>query len=304
MKKFLVKLLLFIVLFFIYDKLFIIITNRSAGNVDDKRLEYLVRGEINKDVIVTGSSRGHVGIIAGNIEKGTGLSAYNLCFSGADIEFNEFLLRALVKFNEPPKYLLIVVDDSLQFIKNDKIFFQNNYLYYLVNYPYIWEELSTREGKNKFIANFLVLYKLNKYSFRFQREQHDQAVSVMECGFMPLSMQDEGFDWKYVSTESKYSPSREIPEKIDAYASILKMCHDNNITPVIVFPPYYHEYSNSFEDRMRQLSGDSIRFLVYDRENPVYLDKDYYFDDEHLRINGAKIFTQEIIRFLEESESD
>ena len=57
MKKFAAKLLLFAVIFLIYDKLFIIVVNRSAETEVDKRLEYLVNGDINKDIIVIGSSK-------------------------------------------------------------------------------------------------------------------------------------------------------------------------------------------------------------------------------------------------------
>ena len=91
MIKFAKKLLLFVVLFLVYDKLFIIMTHFSAEAEIDKRLEYLVNGQISKDVVIIGSSRGSRDIIAGQIKDETGLSSYNLCYPGSNVEFHDFI---------------------------------------------------------------------------------------------------------------------------------------------------------------------------------------------------------------------
>ena len=85
MVRFAKKLLLFAAIFLIFDKLFLIVANKSAEAEIDKRLEYLVNGQINKDIVVIGSSRGARDIIAGQIEEKTGLSAYNMCYPGSNV---------------------------------------------------------------------------------------------------------------------------------------------------------------------------------------------------------------------------
>ena len=77
---------LFVMIFFIYDKLFIVVRTLSPVLEVDKRLELLINGGINKDIIILGSSRGARDIIAAQIENETGLSAFNLCYPGSNVE--------------------------------------------------------------------------------------------------------------------------------------------------------------------------------------------------------------------------
>jgi len=165
MKRFALKLLLFAGLFLAFDKIFILVANSSAEAEVDKRLEYLVKGEINKDIIVIGSSRGARGIIASQIERETGLSAYNLCYPGSNVEFHEFLIRTLIEFNDPPSLILLVVDDNTEFFYDSTITFRKDRLYPLVKYPWIREELIALGDKDRFFSKFLVLHQLNKANF-------------------------------------------------------------------------------------------------------------------------------------------
>jgi len=88
MKGLIIKLLFFLVLFLAFDKIFILVANRSANAEADKRLELLLNGRINKDLIIAGSSRGSRDIIASRIEEMTGLSSYNLFYPGSNVVFH------------------------------------------------------------------------------------------------------------------------------------------------------------------------------------------------------------------------
>lgn len=298
MKKFATRLLLFVVIFLIYDKLFIILARKSAEAEVDKRLEYLVNGEINKDIIVTGSSRGSRDIIAGQIEEATGLSTYNLCYPGSNVEFHEFLLRTLVEFNEAPEILLLVVDDYTEVLFDITTNFRKDRLYPLVKYPHIWRELGEQEGKDRFFSNFLILNKLNKYNFDIRKKQFTPLDTIMDCGSMPISWQREGRSWIFEAGERIYPLEKELPEKVNTFQRMIETCHAHQITLVLVFPPNYQSPSESFENRMRELGGEGVFYCVYDKENPIYRNKDYYYDEDHLMRKAAVVFTDEVIHFL------
>ncbi len=272
----------------------------QSANVDnDKRLEYLVNGKINKEIIIAGASRGSRGIIAGQIEDETGFSLYNLCYPGSDVEFHNFVVETLVKFNDPPKILLLVVDDDLEFTRNEKIVFRKDRLYPLVNYPYIRKELIERESKSKIISSFFVLYRMNISNFDIIQRKVTALDSIMECGSMPISYQREGRNWNYNSNAKVYSVVNEMPEKVSAFLNIIEVCHARNIKLVLVFPPSHnHVHSKSFEDRIRQLAGDSVSFYIYNTDNPIYKNREYYFDEDHLVKRAATIFTNDIILYL------
>jgi len=298
MGKFAIKLLLFAAVFLIFDKLFIIVAHFSAETEADKRLEYLVNGEVNKDIIIVGSSTGSRDIIASQIEDATGLSTYNLCYPGSNVEFHEFILRTLVKFNAPPKIALLVVDDNVELLYDESIIFRKDRLYPLVKYQYIWKELSKWEDRDKLFSNFLVLNRLNKYNFDLREKRFTPIDTIRDCGSMPISWKPEDMDFDYVSGERIYPEDKELPEKVKAYSKIIETCNTNNINLVVIFPPVYQTHSKSFENRIRELSGEGAYFYIYNTENPIYRNEDNYFDETHLMQDAAIEFTNELVIYL------
>ena len=97
MKRFLIRFSAFILCFFIVDKAFILVRDSSPEREVDKRLEYILNGKIQSDLIIMGSSRGARSLIAKQITDSTGRSAYNLAFPGSDITFHEYVLRLLLE---------------------------------------------------------------------------------------------------------------------------------------------------------------------------------------------------------------
>ena len=298
MGKFAIKLLLFAVIFLIFDKLFIIVAHFSAEAEADKRLEYLVNGEVNKDIIIIGSSTGSRDIIGSQIEETTGLSTYNLCYPGSNVEFHEFIMRTLVKFNEPPEIAMLVVDDNTELLHDEITNFRKDRLYPLVKYPYIWRELSKRQDRVKLFSYFLVLNRLNKYNFDIRKKRFTPIDTIQDCGSMPISWKPDDMDFEYVSGERPYPVGEELPDKVEAYKKLIETCKTNNINLVVVFPPVYQTHSESFEKRIRQLSGDGVYYYLYNTENPIYRYEDNYFDETHLMQNAAIEFTGELITYL------
>ena len=298
MGKFAIKLLLFVIIFFIFDKIFIILAHFSAEAEADKRLEYLVNGEVNKDIVIIGSSTGSRDIIGSQIEDATGLSTYNLCYPGSDVEFHEFIMSTLIKFNEPPQIVLLVVDDNTEFINVEPNNFRKDRLYPLVKYPYIWMELAQREDKDICLSNIMIIIRLNKYNFDIRKKRFSPIDTIQDCGSMPISWKPDNKDIEYVSGERSYPISEELPEMVEAYKIMIETCKKNNIDLVVVFPPVFKTHSESFEKRIRQLSGEGVYFYVYDTENPIYRLEDNYFDESHLMQKAATEFTAELIIYL------
>jgi hypothetical protein len=298
MKKFALRLLLFAALFLIYDKLFILLEKRSAEAEVDKRLEYLVNGEINKEVIIAGSSMGSRDIIAGQIEDSTGLSVYNLCYPGSTVEFHEFVINTLLTYNEKPKVILLIVDEDIELVFNPSLIYRKDRLYPLVEYPPVWKELARREHTGQFFSNFIILQRLTKYSFDLREKSFTPLDTILEDGSMPISWKPVDRKLEYVSGDTLYTTEKELPEKVAAFKRIIKTCQSENVRLVLVFPPIFYEHSKPFEERIRQLCPDDVEFFVFNTENPIYRDEDYFNDENHLMRDGAVIFTNEIIRYM------
>lgn len=298
MVKFALKLLLFAGIFLIYDKLFIILTRLSPSLEVDKRLELVLKGEINKDVIIVGSSRGARGIIASQIEDKTGYSTYNLCYPGSNVVFHNFMLKSLLEFNERPKFVFMVVDDDTELKRSNIIIYRKDRLYPLVKYRYIWKELANYDGREVLFSSFLVLDRINKYNFDLKRKKFNPYDTIISCGSMPLSWQDKARDWNIDFGQRVYSREKETDEYINAYKEIIKICSQKNITLIITFPPILKTHSRTFEERIRELGDQKTNYYIYNTNNPVYMKEEYFHDVGHLRRPAAEVFTDELIQYL------
>ncbi len=304
MKKFLKNILIFGLAFFILDKLFIFFILASPEKQVDKRLELLINGKINKEIVILGSSRAARNIIASEIERKTGRSAYNLAYPGSDIEFHEFVVRTLLKFNKPPKIILLSVDYPMAFLPDSILNFRLDRMYPLVKYTYINEELIARDEKNIVMSNIFALGRMNKTNFDI-RQKHFTALDTLYAdGSMPISFQKKDEDWSPSATIKKYDATKEMKVKRDCFKKIIVMCRQRNIELIIVHPPLFDPMDGAFTKRLQQLTYNKIPFFEYNHQNPIYKDKDYYYDRTHLNRKGAMIFTDEIAQFLKTHHSN
>ncbi len=298
MKRFLKNILIFGLLFFLIDKLFIYFIVVSPQKEVDKRLELLVNGKINKEIVILGSSRGARNIIASEIEKKTGHTAYNLAYPGSDIEFHEFVTRTLLKFNKAPKVILLSVDYPMAFLPNSILNFRLDRLYPLVKYSYINNELIDRGERNIITSNLFALSRMNKTNFDIRQKQFTALDTLYDDGSMPISFQKENEDWTPDATTEKYSSKKELAIKVRCFKKIMALCREKNIKLIIVQPPLFDPMDNGFRLRLEQLTHNTVPFFDYNKQNPIYSDKNYFYDRTHLKRNGAIIFTDEIVQYL------
>lgn len=297
MKRFIYTLLLFATTFFIFDKIFFIFIYFAPNNVADRRLERLITGKINKECIVLGSSRGARNIIAKQLEKGTGLSTYNLSYPGSDIEFHEFLLNSLLNFNQKPKIILLAVDDPAELLPSESIKFRLDLLYPLGKYTYINNELITRKEKN-YLSKIMCLSRINKSNFDLRKKHFSSLDTVIDCGSMPISFQRKNIILQYDTTNQYYLAKNELKNKINAFTNFQQMCNKNGINLYIVFPPNLKQHNFLFENRIKELTNNNAGYFIYDFSKIMYKDKSYFYDNGHLQTKGAMIYTDELVKFL------
>jgi hypothetical protein len=297
MKKFLLKIGLFALVLFIFDKGFYYFLDKAPTLEYDQRLEQVINGKINKDLIVLGSSRGAGNIIASQIEKETKLSSYNLSYTGSNVLFHEFILKSVLKFNKKPKKIILSIDSTHEFIYEETLNFKFDKLYPLSKYNYINNELIDKKERN--IASLLFcLGRLSKNSFSLKKEQIPTKNPFLPCGSMPFVEKLPGSNIEFSKNIEVYDIKKELPEKLKAFKNIQTICNENNIQLIFVFSPNFKAYNVDFEKRFRKLMLPENKILIYNKTNPIYKDKAYYFDVSHLMKSGAVIFTSEISTFI------
>ena len=297
MKKFLQRLVLFGLVFFVLDKLFYVFLYMAPNLEVDKRLELLLNGKINKEVIVMGSSRGAYNVIASQIEKETGKSAYNISYAGSTIQFHTFLLKTLLKYNKRPSIIVLSLDNPHELLFDKTLNFRLDRLYPLEKYNYINQELINQNDKNR-LSWFLCLARLNKSSFTFTKKKRALESPLLACGSMPFL---EGFSKKKLFFDEKeklYLASEELGDKRKAFLEFQYICNINKIRLIYCFAPNFRVYNSALEKRIKSIMIPENRIFIYDTTNQKYKNKDYFHDDSHLNIRGAKLFTTELSNFI------
>lgn len=289
---------MFTAFFLLFDKLFIFIRNASPEREVDRRLERVLEGKIKADVLVFGSSRGAQCVIAQRFTD-SGASAYNLSYPGSDITFHEYVLRQTLKTkgNQKPKTVILVVDDSdeLSFSKSLKFRFER--LYPLVCYKDVRDEMVRRGEMKPIISEFLVLSQLNKSNFKLGKRQLSGNYKILPCGSMPIFRQKATFDRKYDPNIYTYSSEDELANKLEAFKAFKDLCRNNDIRLIIAIPPNFRKVTAGFSSRLEQLIDGYGTVFIYDENKPEYTNPDFFFDKAHLSEEGAKIYTDELVRY-------
>lgn len=297
MKRFLLRVTFFSLVFFIVDKLFYIILYNAPNLEADKRLEFLLEGKINKELIVMGSSRGAYNIIAEQIEKETGKKAYNISYAGSNVQFHLFLLKTLLKFNNKPEIVVLSLDNPYEFLYVKSLDFRYDRLYPLAKYNYINDELIRQNDKSK-LSEFFYLGRINRSSFSFTKKVIPEESPIMNCGSMPFSEESGKNNFTFDDKSVIYPIEKEVKNKRRALLDFQNICRQNKIKLIYCLAPNFRVYNQTLANRIKSISFPENLLYVYDTTDVRYTKIEYFYDESHLNIKGAKLFTSELSKFI------
>ena len=299
MSRFIIRCIIFFVVFFLLDKGLILLRDKLPERELDRRLEYVITGSMDADIVVIGSSRGARDVIASQISDSLNAKAYNLCYPGSDVQFHEYLIEQLISNgNKKPKLLVIAIDDPSELKNDPTLVFRFDRLYPLVKYDCVRKTLIEKEGKNKFLSQMFVIQQLSVANFDFRKKKFNPQDSLFKDGSMPISWQSKKFNRTFCFESLVYNKKQEKPDKVQSLRNILAMCRKNNIIVLLACAPNFSKPSLGFSQRISELAGRNNYVMEYDTTNLVYRNAEYYFDAAHLKLNGATVYTSEISAFI------
>lgn len=300
MKSFILKSLLFFAVFFVLEKSLILLRNTAPDRETDKRLEQILNGKIDADVVVFGSSRGARDIIASTIADSCNTTAYNLSYPGSNILFHQYLLDKLIQFNnKKPRLIILAADDPAQLSINNTINFRYDRLYPLVKYEDVRETLIEKGEKDRVLSNLFIVHQLGLANFDIRKKHFSPLDTIQADGSMPISFRSKKFTQSYSSKYNVYNVNTEDSIKIKSFNQFINTCKQNNIKLLLALAPNFGNPSPGFQQRMEwyvKPSGNHV--LLYDTTNAIYKNEMYFHDIGHLTKQGAEIFTSEIINCI------
>ena len=298
--KFLQKVLLLLIICLMVDRFLIFFIDRKIEANFDWRIEKVMDGEVNADVLVIGSSRGARGIIASEITENTHRSAFNFCYPGSNLLFHHFLLKTYLKFNKKPKTIVLSIDDDFAFKESPWLSFRNNALYAFTKYDYINEELIGQQENHPF-SRYFNIARLRKIHLDFGPPELEDTDILWKCGSMPIPFNNKVVIFGARDTSNvTYDVSSEANWYVEAYKQIIEDCKALGIQIYVVLPPNYRPLNPAFLKRVKEVTPKSAEIFVYNQSQKAYADSNYFYDPSHLQQNGARLFTKEFSDYLKE----
>jgi hypothetical protein len=279
------------------------VENYSPSLEFDQRIDRVMKGEMDYDLVVFGSSRSARAIIAEDVQEQTGLSTYNMSYHGSNTDFHEFILRMYLTHNRAPKLIVLGVDDYNSFIR-EKTVFRTDKLYPFTKYPDIIDELVRRGEKIPGISNLLCSHRINRSALFFTKRVPNKFNQFSSNGSITIEGSDKQFlanNFDYDMNERLYPTDQESDTLIAKYKAIISLCASYGIELLVAVPPNYRHFTSGFRERLEQISAGRTKIFYCNEEKPEYRKLTNFYDAEHLNIVGAKHYTKDLIAFIKQS---
>lgn len=296
MKKFIKQILIFALIFFIIDKAAYFILVKTSELQSDKKLEKILEGGMDKELIILGSSRGIGNLIGEQLENETGLTTYNLSYRGSDINFQSYIFKSYLLHNSVPQNLFLVIDNPALLDAEPVLSFRYDRLYPLAHYNEINDTL-IKLKKHSIASRYIYCLRLQSSQLRFNKIKPVNNWIIDDYGSQILY----GKSLYITNTSSKptddYTVEEDV-EKINSLNQIQELCQEKNIKIHYIFPPNLSSFNKGFLNRFLQLVPDDVSLFIYDDNKSIYKDEKYFYDESHLNHKGAELFTKDVSDFI------
>lgn len=316
MKKFLVKLSLFIAPIFLLPYFFDVFISKNLKN--SNRLaekEYptwnaIYEGKVNSDLLIFGSSRAWIHIDPTMITDSLGISSYNLGIDGHNFWLQNLRYRELLKHNKKPKYIICSLD-YFTLKKNKDLYNSEQFLPYMLWNQEVKEATISYNGFSSIDYEIPLLRYYGNYdavetALRFSLGRLSNPITRVKGYQGRAEIWNSDFDNAKASMKSLEVTLDKAT--IVLFENFLKECKSNNIKLIFVYTPEYIE-GQKFVSNREQIMGLYKKFSkeyqipFYDFSNDsISYQKKYFYNASHLNKIGSQLFTKKLIDKLKSSD--
>ncbi len=267
----------------------------------------ILKGQLNSDLIILGSSRGYVSYDTRIIEKTTGLSSYNLSINAGSYNLQGLKFESYLVKNRHPKVIIQNIDLT-HFSKSKSIPEEFQFLPYLDNNK-LTRELNNLNSDYRWKL-YIPLFKYNPYKsflvkglFSFFGKEY--SILPTNKGFAPknpLFKKDEHNLRRLREMSYDTLNIQSYKEKLAVTTEFLHRYKTDSLKVFLVWAPEYKErldiiapILNPVKEEIVQIVSDmpGVYFLDFS-DDPIHLNTEYFYDTFHLNEKGATIFSTKL----------
>jgi hypothetical protein len=268
----------------------------------------MIRGEINAQIVINGSSRALSGFDPRIIQATTGLTAYNIGRNGSQTDMQLAVLKTYLEHNRKPE-IVIQSLDSFSFEATREVYNPAQYVPYLYDRE-LWTPLRRINPgiwKSRYVP--LYGYVVDDMSMSWvlglgelvgwsQREDYFLGFNPR-----PLKWTDEFKSFRAANPNGVDWPIDE--EGKQSLEELIQVCRAHEVKLIFVYAPEYSEMQKLTRNRsevFRDLHDLSERYSVplWDYSDWRYSAETKYFQNsQHLNEEGAQVFSEDLSNRLQ-----
>ena len=264
----------------------------------------IVDGNIDAQILITGSSRALNHFDPRPIQARIGYTAFNIGLNGSQTDMQLARFRTYLRHNEKPLLLIHNLDLFSFQITHGGVYDPGQYVPYIREEP-IYHALK-RINPESWKSKYLPLYGYAVEDLRFSWLDGLRAAlgSVPQedhvLGFMPRDLQWTG-DFERFKASHRDGLRVEVePAGVRELEELLQLCHQERIPVLLVYSPEYREMQSMTSNRaeiFEQFRVLSARFgaVFWDySDSPMSGNRDLFYNSQHLNSVGASAFSAEL----------
>jgi hypothetical protein len=263
----------------------------------------IMEGQVNADIVITGSSRASSHYDPRIIEAITGRSAYNLGRNGSQTDMQVAFLKAYLAHNRKPEIVLHNLD-AFTFVVTREVYNPVQYTPYLYDRN-MYDALRTI-NPNVSKSRYLPLYG-------YVVEDMNFTWVLGLKGFLGWSPPEDYFlgfnprsrkwtdDFQHLKALNPDGVSFEIEQPgVQVVEDLIRVCKQNGIQLIFVYSPEYIEMQSLTNNRAKifyyfhELS-DRFNVPLWDYSDWKHAgDQDFFQNSQHLNATGAAVFSHDV----------
>lgn len=270
----------------------------------------IVDGQINADIIISGSSRALNNFDPRVIQRQTGRTTFNIGIDGSQTDMQLAVFKTYLRHNAKPS-LLIHSLDSFAFVTSRSGVAVGQYLPYL-DEDAIYQALSAVDA-NTWKARYVPLYG---YAVDMGFTWWAGLRGLL--GWNPREDRYSGFGPRHAHWTGEFDRYRQDrpngvrfeiePEGVRDFEELMALCKDRGIPVLLVYSPVYYEMQALEKNRDEIFTLFTEIAQRYDAalwdysRSPISFRTEYFVNSQHLNAEGAAMFSADLAATLVGSE--
>lgn len=274
--------------------------SRNVISGDYRKIEYIRKG-LDVQILLLGASTCMNSIKPEVLEKELGKSVFNGGLNDQRLEFFDVMCDAVLSRSSPELLILVLRHNDLVMSGSGRLRMMN--IYYHLGNTKLDGYLNEGKLKQKILLSS-ALYRFNTFWWRILLYHFKSFDELANGGFVGKPVPSI-LPKCVVKNQEDDSIPPVNPHKRQCLENILAKCRETGTRLWIVIPPEYYTYSNGGKSGSLSRICDFCREnnipFIDDSQHPDYMNHpEYFYDNNHLNVNGAELYTQRILKILKD----